>query len=98
MEEDPMKRWALASLGIAAAVFSCGGLGCSSLSEDCNERRECTGATTIPDASGSSGEAGTAGPAGCVPSENADAAGDACGVFVSSSQGVDSNVGTKERP
>jgi hypothetical protein len=37
-------------------------------------------------------------PAGCVPNENADPVSDTCGVFVSSSLGDDSNVGTKEKP
>ncbi|XXT17841.1 PGRS family protein [Sorangium sp. So ce429] len=36
-------------------------------------------------------------PAGCVPSENASAVDDECGVFVSSS-GADRNTGTKELP
>ncbi len=58
---------------------------------------------TVPECvqcTGGSGAGGSAGgtPAGCVPSENAGAVADACGVFVSSGRGDDTGAGTKGAP
>jgi hypothetical protein len=44
----------------------------------------------------STGDGGA--PAGCVPSESADPVADSCGVFVSSSLGMDGNGGVKAAP
>ena len=51
-----------------------------------------------PPGNGGAGGSGGGTPAGCVPSENAEPVGDECGVFVSSSLGVDGAAGTKEQP
>ncbi|XXY15893.1 PGRS family protein [Sorangium sp. So ce216] len=81
-------RWLLGALGIAACVGGCDAVW-SNLEEDCSFTLMCEeyrGRWRIIET-----------PAGCVPSENASAVDDECGVFVSSS-GADRNTGTKELP
>jgi hypothetical protein len=84
---------ALLSSGISA-VFSL--LGCFHTVEDCelNPKLRCGSWAVM--ASGTGGDGGT--PSECIPSENNKPVDDACGLFVSSSQGQDSNAGTKGAP
>ena len=61
------------------------------------------GSTTSTSSTSSTGDGGTDGdsgpPSSCIPSENAGAVADTCGVFVSSSKGSDTTgKGTKEAP
>lgn len=73
------------------------GSGCYSLSGDCELNFNCDGSG----GGGTGGDGGGGGggaPPGCVPSNNSSPVDDSCGVFVSSSKGEDSNVGTKEKP
>ena len=79
-------------LGILSAVA-----GCYDYGNDCAYTLECTGAGSS--SSSSSGTGGDGGPPpGCIPSDNNEPVADSCGVFVSSSLGGDSNVGSKDKP
>ena len=66
--------------------------GCFSLSTDCDLFLCPSGSTGTTSGTGAhgGGGGGTGGstPAGCIPSDNVDAVGDACGVFVSTSLGA----------
>jgi hypothetical protein len=104
-ERATMQRLsALAFLAIMVAATLRGASGCVDWANDCRLNNECCPDGTMscfagldggPDGTGGMG-GGT--PAGCIPSENVDPVGDACGVFVSSSLGDDGNTGTKEKP
>ena len=96
-------RAALASVAVPAAG---GTLGCQNQSDDCLQTLTCVSASTSTSSSCSSGTGGHDGgigggdsgpPPSCIPSENAGAVADTCGVFVSPS-GDDSNAGTKNKP
>jgi hypothetical protein len=85
-------RWLV--LGTVSVMHVAAGWSIASCapSSDCEEIGTCT-----PVAGGGGGDGG-ANPA-CVPSTNgAEPVDDMCGVFVSSSEGKDSNEGTKESP
>ena len=82
-----------------AATFGCGirGDNCQ-LNLDCGQGS----ASASSSSSATTGGGGTGGtPTSCIPSASADPVADSCGVFVSSSLGVDGNEanrGTKEKP
>jgi hypothetical protein len=79
-----------------ATVHAAAGCGPAS---DCPDLLLCLASGT-GGATGSSTSTGDGGatPAGCVPSENADPVADSCGVFVSSSLGMDGNGAVKAAP
>src|SRR6185503_19768702 len=78
--------------------------GCGTTYRDCVEAddpdslRICEVFLLANAGSGGGGGGGGGTPAGCVPSESAQPVGDDCGVFVSSSLGVDRNAGTRSAP
>ena len=96
-------RWLVAGSGLVAGVAMAACFGTSE--SQCLDSQECgpgTGASGTG-GSGAQGGGGTGGgiPAGCIPSELApsEAPADDCGVFVSSSQGNDTNgTGSKATP
>ncbi len=90
------------SLGVAAlgaAVFGAmlAVTGCYSLGSDCTFNYDCQAGGGGGGTSTGGGGSGGA-PPGCIPSNNSTPVDDGCGVFVSSTKGEDSNVGTKAKP
>ena len=91
-----------------ALVAICGGAsmpfvatGCAffDAASDCDRAATCppgTSTTTTTSDGGGGGDGGT--PPGCIPSENVGAIADTCGVFVSSSLGDDTYVGSRGKP
>jgi hypothetical protein len=89
-KEDVMRRSSVLG-GMALGLVVLGGTmaaGCYDSFENCYLSASCP---PPPDA----GDGGT--PVGCVPSQNEEAAGDTCGVFVATS-GNDGGAGTKSEP
>jgi hypothetical protein len=100
-------NWMGIALGLVTLAALVEGVGCYSLTSDCDLFACASGSGTgtggtTSSSSGSTGGGGTGGnPILCVPSESPDPIAESCGVFVSSSLGMDDMVadrGTKNKP
>lgn len=98
------RRRILVALGVVSLVAGAASVGCGTLPADCPDRARCGtggdgGTTSTSSSTGGGGTGGT--PINCVPSESQDPVAESCGVFVSSSLGVDDMAvgrGTKAKP
>ena len=97
-------HWLWASFGTIAAVGVLASA-CIDPTSDCALIYACSGGVSGGTTTTTSSTTGTGGggapPSGCVPSDSKDPVADSCGVFVSSSLGVDGNEadrGTKTKP
>lgn len=101
------RRSAAVFLVVGGAAALRAASGCTDYTTDCHLNAECcpdgtmacfklvsTGSSTSTGGGGGGGGA----PAGCVPSESAEPVADSCGVFVSSSLGMDGNEAVKAAP
>jgi hypothetical protein len=100
-------NWMGISLGLVTLAALVQGVGCYSLTTDCDlfacaQGSGTGGSTSSSSTSASTGGGGTGGmPINCVPSASPDPVAESCGVFVSSSLGVDdmaADRGTQAKP
>lgn len=96
-------RWLVVASWVAATGTIALHAGCTSIDTDCEINLNCpsgpsgSSGSSTSSASSSSGTGG--GPStSCIPSMNEKPVDKTCGVFVVQSKGLDTNVGTKDKP
>src|SRR4051794_14503451 len=92
------KLMAMAFVGVLGATSLRLSVGCADYANDCRRTGECCPDGTLACFISLSTGTGGGTPAACIPSENAQPVEDTCGLFVSSSLGVDGAAGTKSAP